>query len=75
MSGGCGEKFAALVNLHSAQKSGFDYTHKVASRIGRKFVAVIKLCGINLEAGIRIPDHEVGIAARSDRPFLVRKTR
>jgi hypothetical protein len=38
-------------------------------------VAVMKLHGIDLEAGIRIPDHQVGIAARGDRPFLVRKAR
>jgi hypothetical protein len=75
LPGRCGAEFAAFENLHAAQESGFDYTEKVASRIGREFVAVMKLRRIDLEAGIWIPDHKIGVAAGRDRSFLVGKAR
>ena len=68
---GCGAELAAFENLRATQESGFDYTEKVASRIGCEFVAVMKLRGIDFEAGIRIPDHQIGVVTGDNPSFLV----
>jgi hypothetical protein len=72
--GGFGTKIPALENLQPSQKSGFDYTHKLAPRIGRQFVAVMKLGGIHREGSARIPDDQVGVAAGRDRSLPLGET-
>src|SRR5882757_8942814 len=69
-SGRSGE-VSTVKNFHAAQESGFDYTHKVASRIGCQLVAMMKLCRIDCEACVWVPDHQIGVAARRNRSLLL----
>src|SRR5207249_4526681 len=63
------DNFSIGVDLFSVQQRRLHNTKKSTARVWRKLVTEEEAFGLHFKRLFRIPNHEIGVAARSDLTF------